>query len=101
MIEFPLAFNLNIRFIHIPPEAGPERVVNDFNEQFKDKGIQLEYERFVNDDQGNLKLETSLMAGNEVDVYVNYATFRLHGSTILLRIVKIYRNNMQEFDTKG
>lgn len=61
----------------IPPESGPARVVNSFNEAYRDKGIQVEYERFVNDDQGNLKLETSLMAGNEVDIYVNYATFRL------------------------
>ena len=43
-----------------------------FNEAFKDKGIQAEYERFVNDDTGNLKLETSLLAGNDVDLYMTY-----------------------------
>ena len=51
----------------VPAEAGPQASIDLFNEAFKDKGIQAEYERFVNDDTGNLKLETSLLAGNDVD----------------------------------
>ncbi len=60
----------------IPPEAGPQAVVDAFNEAYKDKGIQVEYERYVNDDQGNLKLETSLMSGSDVDVFASYGNYR-------------------------
>lgn len=56
----------------VPAEAGPQASVDAFNEAFKDKGIQAEYERFVNDETGNLKLETSLLAGNDVDLYMTY-----------------------------
>lgn len=56
----------------VPPESGPQKSVDDFNAAFKDKGIQAEYERFVNDETGNLKLETSLLSGNDVDVYISY-----------------------------
>lgn len=56
----------------VPPEAGPQASCDLFNKQFKDKGIQVEYERFVNDDTGNLKLETSLLAGTDVDLYMSY-----------------------------
>ena len=37
----------------VPAEAGPQASIDLFNEAFKDKGIQAEYERFVNDDTGN------------------------------------------------
>lgn len=56
----------------VPPEAGPQASIDAFNAAFKDKGIQAEYERFVNDDTGNLKLETSLLSGTDVDLYVTY-----------------------------
>lgn len=58
----------------VPPEAGPQASCDAFNAAFKDKGIQVEYERFVNDDTGNLKLETSLLGGTDVDIYVTYTT---------------------------
>ncbi|QHQ60870.1 extracellular solute-binding protein [Anaerocolumna sedimenticola] len=61
----------------VPPETGPQDVVDRFNEEYKDKGIQVEYERYVNDDQGNLKLETSLLAGSDIDVYVSYGTYKM------------------------
>lgn len=74
----PPAETVTIRFWGgIQPEMGPDRVVENFNAAFADKGIQVEYERYVNDDQGNLKLETSLLAGNEVDVFVSYGNERL------------------------
>lgn len=57
----------------VPAEAGPQASCDLFNEQFKDKGIQVEYERFVNDDTGNLKLETNLLSGTGVDLYMTYA----------------------------
>lgn len=56
----------------VPPEAGPQASVDLFNELYADKGIQVEYERFVNDDTGNLKLETNLLSGDGVDVYMTY-----------------------------
>lgn len=56
----------------VPPEAGPQAACDNFNELYKDKGIQVEYERFVNDDTGNLKLETNLLSGTGVDIYVTY-----------------------------
>lgn len=56
----------------VPPESGPQAVCDNFNELYKDKGIQIEYERFVNDDTGNLKLETNLLSGTGVDLYMSY-----------------------------
>lgn len=57
----------------VPPEAGPQKVCDNFNELYKDKGIQVEYERFVNDETGNMKLETNLLSGTGVDIYVTYS----------------------------
>lgn len=57
----------------VPAEAGPQASCDLFNEQFKDKGIQVEYERFVNDETGNLKLETNLLSGTGVDLYMTYS----------------------------
>ncbi len=56
----------------VPAEAGPQEACDNFNELYKDKGIQVEYERFVNDDTGNLKLETNLLSGTGVDLYMTY-----------------------------
>ena len=58
----------------VPPEVGPQASVDLFNEQYADKGIRVEYERFVNDDTGNLKLETNLLSGDGVDLYMTYTT---------------------------
>jgi len=56
----------------VPPEYGPKEVVDNFNKEFKEKGIQVEYTRFVNDEQGNLKLDTGLLAGGDLDLYMTY-----------------------------
>ncbi len=56
----------------LPPENGPQAACDNFNELYKDKGIQVEYERFVNDQTGNLKLETTLLSGDSIDVFVTY-----------------------------
>lgn len=53
----------------IPPESGPQDLVDRWNEE--NPHIQVEYTRFVNDDSGNTRLETALLAGN-VDVFINY-----------------------------
>lgn len=59
----------------VPPEAGPQAVVDAWNEANPD--IEVEYVRFVNDDDGNLKLDTALMTGQNVDLYVGYDLTRL------------------------
>lgn len=61
----------------VPPESGPKAVCDLFNKEFASKGISIEYERFVNDDQGNMKLETNLLAGGDVDIYITYTADRL------------------------
>ncbi|CAN7534860.1 extracellular solute-binding protein [Paenibacillus sp. LjRoot153] len=54
----------------VPPESGPQAVVDNWNA--KNPDIQVEYERYVNDDAGNLKLDTALLTGQSVDLFVNY-----------------------------
>ena len=61
----------------VPAESGPQAACDAFNEAYKDKGIQIEYERFVNDDTGNVKLETNLMGGSEIDLYMTYTMAQL------------------------
>ncbi|HEY0826812.1 MAG TPA: extracellular solute-binding protein, partial [Bacilli bacterium] len=39
--------------------------------------VQVEYVRFVNDDDGNLKLDTALATGQNADLFVNYAISRV------------------------
>lgn len=51
----------------IPEENGPQDVCDHFMEEHPD--IEVEYVRYVNDDQGNVKLDTALMSGEQIDVY--------------------------------
>ncbi|OME87321.1 ABC transporter substrate-binding protein [Paenibacillus sp. FSL A5-0031] len=59
----------------VPPEAGPQAVVDAWNAE--NPNVQVEYVRFVNDDAGNLKLDTALLAGQDADIYMNYTLSRL------------------------
>ncbi len=59
----------------VPPENGPQEVMDTWNAEHPD--IQVEYVRFVNDDDGNLKLDTALSTGQNVDLYVNYTLTNL------------------------
>lgn len=54
----------------IPPESGPATVVENWNKA--NPNIQINYHRFVNDDAGNTKLETALLASGEVDIFISY-----------------------------
>ena len=45
----------------VQPEYGYAELVDNFNEQYKDKGVQVEFTRYVNDTNGNLQLDTYLM----------------------------------------
>lgn len=61
----------------VPAEYGPQQTMDAFNAEYKDKGIQAEYVRFVNDDTGNMKLETTLLAGGEIDLFMTYTQANL------------------------
>lgn len=54
----------------VPPESGPQQVVDNWNKDHPD--VQVEYVRYVNDDDGNLKLDTAMITGQDVDLFVNY-----------------------------
>lgn len=54
----------------VPPENGPQEVVDNWNKLHPD--IQVEYVRFVNDNSGNLKLDTALISSQPVDMYMSY-----------------------------
>ncbi|TBL81367.1 ABC transporter substrate-binding protein [Paenibacillus thalictri] len=54
----------------VPPESGPQEAVDAWNAQNPD--IQVEYVRYVNNDEGNLKLDTALLTSQDVDLFVNY-----------------------------
>ena len=86
----------------VPAENGPQAVVDAFNAEFRGRGIQAEYTRFVNDTNGNLQLETNLMSGDSVDVYINYAfdalTKRVEGNMAMDLGPLIARDN---FDIRG
>jgi multiple sugar transport system substrate-binding protein len=51
----------------VPPENGPKTVCDEFMKLNPD--IEVEWVRYVNDDQGNVKLDTALMSGEQIDVY--------------------------------
>ena len=54
----------------VPEENGPGDLIRAF--EAANPNIKVEYTRFVNDDQGNLRLDTALVAGGQVDVYFTY-----------------------------
>ena len=56
----------------VPGEYGYDEMVENFNKEFKDKGIQMEYTRYKNDSDGNLQLDTYLSSGGSIDIYMGY-----------------------------
>ncbi|NOU67217.1 extracellular solute-binding protein [Paenibacillus sp. LMG 31461] len=55
----------------VPPESGPQDAVDAWNKA--NPTIKVEYTRYVNDDPGNLKLETALLSNTDApDIYMNY-----------------------------
>ncbi len=53
-------------------EYGYDALVEAFNQEFADKGIQVEYTRYVNNADGNLQLDTYLSAGSDIDIFMCY-----------------------------
>ncbi|TVQ28430.1 MAG: extracellular solute-binding protein [Spirochaetaceae bacterium] len=58
----------------IPGEAGPDALAEAFNERMREQGrnVVAVHERFVNNADGNTRLDTALLSGEQIDVYVNY-----------------------------
>lgn len=58
----------------IPGEGGPDALAEAFNERMREQGrnVVAVHERFVNNDDGNTRLDTALLSGEQIDVYVNY-----------------------------
>lgn len=54
----------------VPPENGPKKLVDSWNRLHAN--IQVSYVRYVNDDAGNTKLDTSLLSGEQIDLYFTY-----------------------------
>ncbi len=54
----------------VPAENGPQEVIDNWNKENPD--VQVEYVRFVNDEAGNLKLDTALISSQPVDMYITY-----------------------------
>ncbi len=61
----------------IQPEYGYDKMVENFNAEYKDKGIQIEYVRYVNDADGNLQVDTYLVGGGAIDVLIGYGANNL------------------------
>ena len=51
----------------LPPESGPQDLIDRFQEAHPD--IPVRYTRYVNDDRGNLKVNTALQGGVDIDVF--------------------------------
>ena len=79
----------------IQPEYGYNEAIENFNNEFKPKGIQAEYVRYVNDADGNLQVDTYLMSKGEIDVLIGYGADRLinrANSSQLLNITEMLNN---------
>ncbi|QDP96112.1 extracellular solute-binding protein [Microlunatus elymi] len=59
----------------VPNETGPDDLCKAFMAEHPD--IKVTYTRYVNDEQGNLKLDTSLTGGVPIDMYFSYSPARL------------------------
>lgn len=85
----------------IQPEYGYNEAIENFNNEFKSKGIQAEYVRYVNDADGNLQVDTYLMSKGEIDVLIGYGADKLlnrAASSQLLNITEML--NEAGFDSE-
>jgi multiple sugar transport system substrate-binding protein len=56
-------------------DAGPGAWIEEFESEHPN--INVKYVKFKNDDQGNVKIDVALSAGEEVDVFFNYGMKRV------------------------
>lgn len=55
--------------------AGPGDMIKKFNEKYPQ--IEVEHIQFRNNNEGNVKVDTSLLAGQEIDVFFNFGAERM------------------------
>jgi multiple sugar transport system substrate-binding protein len=73
----------------VPAENGPQAVVDAYNELNKDRNVKIEYYRYVNDDNGNIALDTALMAGEKMDMFISYTHARRNSRALSGRVMDI------------
>lgn len=66
----------------VPAGAGPQQVMDDFNEEFEEQGIRAEYCYYNNTESGNQGMETTLLSGGNADVYFTYDCARLENRVV-------------------
>lgn len=54
----------------VPVDSGPDKLIAAFEQEHPE--ITVKYTRYVNNDDGNLKLDTSLQGGVPIDVFFSY-----------------------------
>lgn len=59
----------------VPAENGPKDLFAAFEKKFP--GTKVVYTRYVNDDPGNLKLDTALQGGAPIDIFFSYGANRV------------------------
>ena len=82
----------------VPAEAGPQQVVDEWNRTHPN--IQVEYVRYVNDDSGNLKLDTALISGQNVDLFASYTKPYLEKRIAAGAALDLSRFNDYDIDDK-
>ncbi|MGG0717746.1 extracellular solute-binding protein [Robertmurraya massiliosenegalensis] len=55
----------------VPAENGPQAVVDKWNAEHSD--VQVKYNRYVNDDEGNLRVNTALQTGEDIDILMSHS----------------------------
>ncbi|MBE6909089.1 MAG: extracellular solute-binding protein [Ruminococcaceae bacterium] len=58
----------------IQPEYGYQQMVDNFNAEYADKGVEVVFNKYSNDSDGNLQLDTQLLTGTFVDVFIGYGS---------------------------
>ncbi len=58
----------------IQPEYGYQQMVDNFNAEYADKGVQVVFKKYSNDTDGNTQLETYLLTNVGVDVFIGYGS---------------------------
>lgn len=56
----------------IQPEYGYRQMVDNFNAEYADKGVQVEFNKYSNNSDGNTQMETYLLSNAYVDVFIGY-----------------------------
>lgn len=99
--------DMEIKYLNVwgavPVEGGAAKVMEEFNKEFYSQGIQAEYHYYVNNDAGNKRMESALLAGGSVDVYFSYDNSHLEkriASDMALDLseyIKKDKINMEEY----